>query len=169
MSNEMKASAVTQYGIVGSDGGRACSLEIGGVRVFLSGADSDEIRYVADSIRSYWNADCDDDMNAPTSDFAGVAAVCERIAGGAPMVYGDFSVGPWTPAVADGFTWAVLDKTGSPLLLAHDSFEAAMHFCRIVDGSMTTVDNVGGPYRLAPDAVLAHHAQAERSAVRGWF
>lgn len=160
----MRASTVTQYGVPGSEGGRACELTIGDVRVFLTGASSEEIRYVAQSLRSYWNAD-DPDEEEPRSDFAGVEAVCRRIAGGAPMVYGDFSVGPWTPAVSDGFEWAVLDKTGAPLLLAHDSFEAAMHFCRLVDGTMTTADNAGGPYRLAPDAVLAEQAQAER----GWF
>lgn len=160
----MRASTVTQYGIPGPEGGRACELKIGDVRVFLTGASSEEIRYVAESLRSYWNAD-DPDEEAPRSDFAGVEAVCRRIAGGTPLVYGEFSVGTWTPAVADGFDWAVLDKTGAPLLLAHDSFEAARHFCRLSEGSMTTEDNTGGPYRLASDAALAEQAQSER----GWF
>lgn len=160
----MRASTVTQYGIPTSEGGRACELKIGNVRVFLTGPDSDETRYVADSLRSYWNAD-DPEEAAPTSDAGGVRQVCERIAGGAPMVWGDFSVGLWTPAVADGWTWAVLDKTGAPLLLAHDCFEVARHFCRLVEGSIDTSENVGGPYRLAPDAELAERARAER----GWF
>lgn len=157
----MRASTVIQYGIPGPDGGCACELKIGDVRVFLTGASSEEIRYVADSLRSYWNAD-DPDEEAPRSDFAGVAEVCRRIAGGAPLVYGEFSVGPWTPAVADGFDWAVLDKAGAPVLLAHDSFEVAVHFCRLVDGTMSTVDNAGGPYRLPSDAALVEQARADR-------
>jgi hypothetical protein len=164
----MRASKVTQYGIPTAEGGLACELKIDGVRVFLTGEDSERIRYVAESLRSYWNAD-EPDENEPRSDFAGVATVCERIVGGAPMVYGEFSVGPWTPAVPDGFDWAVLDKTGAPLLLAHDAFEAARHFCRLVEGSATTDDNVGGPYRLAPDAKLAELDQTERCVNRGWL
>lgn len=160
----MRASKVTQYGIPTAEGGRACELKIGDVRVFLTGASSDDIRYVAESLRSYWNAD-DPDEEAPRSDFAGIAEVCRRIAGGAPMVYGEFSVGPWTPAVADGWDWAVLDKTGAPVLLAHDAFEVARHFCRLVEGSTDTSENVGGPYRLATDAQLAQQRQAERD----WF
>lgn len=157
----MRASKVTQYGIPGPEGGRACELKIGEVRVFLTGESSEEISYVAESLRSYWNAD-DPDDETPRSDFAGVESVCRRIAGGAPMVCGDFSVGPWTPAVADGFDWAVLDKRGAAVLLAHDAFEAARHFCRLVEGS---TDDAGGPYRLATDAQLAQQAQTERN----WF
>ena len=33
----MRASTVTQYGIPTSEGGRACVLKIGDVRVFLTG------------------------------------------------------------------------------------------------------------------------------------
>lgn len=163
----MRASGVTQYGLPSGDGGRSCSLEIGGVRVFLSGADSEEIRFVAESLRAYWNADCEPEAGAPTSDFAGVEDVCRRIASGAPMVHGGFSVGPWTPAVDDGFSWAVLDKRGSALLLAHDAFEVAVHFCRLVEGSMGTGDNAGGPYRLPADSVLAERAREDRIG-GGW-
>lgn len=161
--DNMNASKVTQYGMPTSEGGLACEFKIGGVRVFLTGPESDETRYVAESLRCYWNG-AEDDNGAPASDFAGVDAVCRRILGGSPMVWGDFSVGPWMPAVADGWSWAVLDKTGAPLLLAHDSFEVAIHFCRLVDGTMSTADNVGGPYRLQHDDVIAEAAREERAA-----
>jgi hypothetical protein len=158
----MKASKVTQYGIPTSEGGRACQLTIGSVKVFLTGPSDEENRYVAESLRSYWASDDEPEEGAPTFDFAGVASVCERIAGGAPLVWGEFSVGPWTPAVPDGWSWAVLDKAGAPVLLAHDAFEAARHFCRLCDGDIDTSENVGGPYRLPPDAVIAERAREER-------
>jgi hypothetical protein len=163
----VRASAITQYGIPMGDGGRACEFNVGEVKVFLTGPESVDTRFVAESLRAYWNADCEPKAGAPTSDFAGVEAVCRRIAGGAPLVHGEFSVGPWTPAVDDGFAWAVLDKRGSPLLLAHDAFEAAIHFCRLVEGSMGVDDNAGGPYRLPADSVLAERAREDRLG-GGW-
>jgi len=38
------------------------------------------------------------------------------------------SVGPHTPAVASAHAWAVIGRGGAPIVLAHDSFEAARAF-----------------------------------------
>lgn len=39
-----------------------------------------------------------------------------------------WSVGPWTPAVPDGFAFAVKDLQGAPHFLARDAFEAAAFY-----------------------------------------
>jgi hypothetical protein len=60
--------------------------------------------------------------------------LCVRLCSGdGPIMDGRLSVGPWTPAVADGFTWAVLDRRGAPLWLGHDAFEAARAYLRFQD------------------------------------
>lgn len=156
----MRASAVTQNGVPTSEGGRACEFRIGDVKVFLTGPETDETRFVADSLRAYWNADCEPEGPRYTSAADDVAALCARLLRG-PVTSPSFSVGPWTPAVADGFSWAVLDKLGAPLLLAHDAFEVALYFCRLEEG---TAEIEGFVIEAFTDAALADRIRWDR-----WF
>jgi hypothetical protein len=71
-----------------------------------------------------------------------------------------FSAGPWTPAIDDGFSWAVLNLNGTPLLLSHDAFEAALYLSRLEDG---TAEVESFLIELPPDVVLA-----EEIRLRHW-
>lgn len=144
----MRASKVTQYGIPTSEGGRACQFNVGEVKVFLTGPDSGDTRFVAESLAAYWNQDSEPDPAAFCSDASGVFDVCARLAKG-PVLSPRYSVGAWTPAVDDGFSWAVLDAGGYPLMLAHDSFEVALYFCRLEDGTVPPPPEDHNTIRLA--------------------
>ena len=129
----MRASDITTFG-GGRDGEQVSSFKIGRVTVSVSGESTGDNRYVADELARAWNRDEEPDAPAFTSAADDVAALCARLLRG-PVTSDRFSVGPWTPAVADGFSWAVIDKHGAPLLLAHDAFEVALYFCRLEEGT----------------------------------
>lgn len=163
----MLASKVTQYGIPTSEGGRACQLVIGKVRVFLTGPETDETKFVAESLRAYWNADSEPDAPVYTTAADCVAALCVRLLRG-PVVSSHYSVGPWTPAVGDGWSWAVLDKAGKPLLLAHDSFEVALYFCQLEEGAPEPI-GAARPILLPTDDAIAEATRLENWETRFRF
>lgn len=54
--------------------------------------------------------------------------VCAELVAGRVVLGKRLSVGPHTPAVASAHAWAVIGRGGAPIVLAHDSFEAARAF-----------------------------------------
>lgn len=81
-----------------------------------------------------------------------VAGTCATLcAGGVVLGAEGRSVGPWTPAVPDDFSWAVLGLQGEPLVLAHDAFEVAYAFARLESGEM----ELDGVMLVDRDAYLA--------------
>jgi hypothetical protein len=96
-------------------------------------------------------------MGIDRVDFDAVYAAARALCSGR-VVLGEigYSVGPWTPAVSDGFEWAVLNLQGSPLLLAHDAFEAARWFCQLEAGEVTP-SGFDLPIRAWTDAKHEEH------------
>ena len=77
-----------------------------------------------------------------------------------------FSVGPHTPSVRDATTpeWAVLDLSGSPVVLAHDAFQAARWFAKVEQGEIDLSDYglLELPICLPSDADELAWAKAEQ-------
>ena len=70
------------------------------------------------------------------------------------------SVGPWKPAIPEPHGWAVLNLQGSPLLLAHDPYEAAAAF--VAFDNAPAENDPDAPIRMTTDADEAAYRQAER-------
>lgn len=85
-------------------------------------------------------------------------ALCTR---GVVLGETGFSAGRWTPAVSDGYEWAVLNLQGSPLYLCYDAFEAARHFCQLESGEMTEPDPEYAPVRAWSDEKREEERQWE--------
>jgi hypothetical protein len=68
----------------------------------------------------------------------------------AAVLGGRCSAGAWTPAVADGFEWAVLDLRGAPLVLAHDVYEVARMFA--IYEAYGIPEDLDMPIRVPSDA-----------------
>ena len=87
----------------------------------------------------------------PSADdiFANCVALLER----GVLIGSRFSVGPYTTAVPSHHTWAVLNRRGTPLFLAHDSFEAVVWF--------TLVDS--DPDGWEPDEPILLSSDAEEA------
>ena len=155
----MRASDITTFG-GGRPGEQTSSFKIGRSTITVSGDTTEDNRYVAEELARAWNRDEEPDAPAFTSDADDVAALCARLLRG-PVTSSRFSVGPWTPAVDDGFAWAVLDRNGAPLMLAHDAFEVALYFCRLEEG---TAEVEGFPIEVPTDTELADRKRWDR-----WF
>jgi len=155
----MRASDVTTYG-GGRDGKQSSSFKIGEVTVLVSGAPTADCLYIAKELARAWNRDEEPEAPRLTSAADDVAALCARLLRG-PVTSERFSVGPWTPAVSDGFSWAVLDKHGAPLMLAHDAFEVALYFARLEEG---TADVEGFAIEVPTDVELADRRRWDQ-----WF
>jgi hypothetical protein len=83
-----------------------------------------------------------------SADEVGRAAV--RLASHGVILGRRCSAGTWTPAVPDGWSWAVLGPRGQCLVLCHDSFEAARYFLDVESGRLE-VDPEFAPLRLQAD------------------
>jgi hypothetical protein len=154
----VRTSKITTYG-GGRDGAQASSFKIGAVTVLVSGAPTGDCLYIAEELARAWNRDEPPEEKPLTSAADDVLDLCVRLLRG-PVTTARFSAGPWTPSVADGFSWAVLDRHGAPLLLAHDAFEAGLYLARLEDGTCEIPSN---QVELPTDADLA-----ERTRVWDW-
>lgn len=65
---------------------------------------------------------------APESQPSELVAQCAQLFKRGALLGTRVSVGRWTPAVPDDFTWCVLDVQGAPLWLGHDCVAALAHF-----------------------------------------
>ncbi len=71
------------------------------------------------------------------------------------------SAGPHTPAVSDGYTWAVHNLQGSPVVLAHNPFDAALWLLRLETGEIALSDR-DAPACLMSDAEMEESHKEER-------
>ena len=98
----------------------------------------------------------------------GVEVVAVALLRGEVILGSAASAGPWTPAVPDGFDWAVLGLRGEPLYLFRDAYEAAVCFASYLRGQWAPVGEDEEarvyPMRQLPDAYLAAERQWEK-----WF
>jgi hypothetical protein len=86
-----------------------------------------------------------------------VGRVAVKIVNRGAAVYGDYSAGRYTPAVPAEHAFAVLNRQGSPVILAHDAFEVAFAVVTLAAGWMT-LEGLEAP--------LKYHTDAERAAER---
>lgn len=81
-----------------------------------------------------------------------------------------YTAGPYTPAVPDpdGYAWAVTDRTGAPVVLAYDAWEAGRWLLLCEAG---TIDAAGSavPIRLPTDAEAAAVARESSESLAYWF
>jgi hypothetical protein len=89
--------------------------------------------------------------------------ICVRLAR-KPLVGARYSVGAYTPAAPDpdGCTWAVLDLRGSPCVLCHDSYEAAVWWVRLEEYEGDYLEGLDLPLRDDSDRVRSLRELADR-------
>ncbi len=87
-----------------------------------------------------------------------VARVAARLSIGQPALGDRFSAGPYTPAVAEGFPYAVLDLQGAPVVLAHDAYDTAVWLVKLESGA------IDPPSAGEPPVCLVHYEEATRFA-----
>jgi hypothetical protein len=99
-------------------------------------------------------------MFVDVADYEAIAAVATALSARA-VVLGDQgrSVGPWTPAIAGDFTWAVLGLQGQPIYLAHDAFTVARVFCQLEAGEVD--EDALFPGLAPPDSFLVARERYE--------
>lgn len=98
-----------------------------------------------------------------------IGRVAARLCLGQPVLGERFSAGPYTPAVEDGFPYAVLSLQGAPVILAHDAYDTAVWLCQLESGAVDAPE--GAPICLVSNEMACEFARrdSERDSIEGYY